>query len=82
MGEGRLEERERELLRGAKIDDGVGQIPAGKECAGNPCGLARLLERGVSGSASFTFSAFLGRSFTEWAMFSEVLWVSSTLPAS
>lgn len=36
MEEERLEKRERELLRGAKIDDGAGQIPAGKECVLNP----------------------------------------------
>lgn len=36
MGEERLEEGERELLRGTKIDDGAGQIPAEKECALNP----------------------------------------------
>lgn len=56
MGEERLEEGERELLRGTKIDDGAGQIPAGKECVWNPWGLAKSLERGVSSSANFTFS--------------------------
>lgn len=56
MGEERLEEGERELLRGTKIDDGAGQIPAGKECAWNPWGLAKSLGPGVSGSANFTFS--------------------------
>ena len=51
-----MEEGERELLRGTKIDDGAGQIPAGKECALNPWGFAKCLGPGVSGSANFTFS--------------------------
>lgn len=55
MREERLEEGEKELLRGIKIDDGAGQIPAGKECALNPWGLAKSLGPGVSGSANFTF---------------------------
>lgn len=41
VGEEKLEEGERELLRGTKIDDGAGQIPAGKECALNPWGFAK-----------------------------------------
>lgn len=56
MGEERLEEGERDLLRKTKIDDGAGQIPAGKECAWNPWGLANWLGLGVSGSAHFIFS--------------------------
>lgn len=32
----RLEKGEKELLRGIKIDDRAGQIPAGEECARNP----------------------------------------------
>lgn len=56
MREERLEEGERELLRRTKIDDGAGQIPAGKECAQNPWGLAKWLGLRVSGSTHFVFS--------------------------
>lgn len=55
MGDEKLGEGERELLRGTKIDDGAGQIPAGKECAWNPWGLATSLECGVCSAVSFTF---------------------------
>ena len=72
MGEERLEEGERELLRGTKIDDGAGQIPAGKECAWNPWGLAKSLERGVSSSANFTFSVSCEGPLQSWLCFLKV----------
>lgn len=56
MGEERLEGGERDLLRRTKIDDGAGQIPAGKECAWNPWGWANCLGPGVSSSAHIIFS--------------------------
>lgn len=64
-------EGEWELLRRTKIDDGAGQIPTGKECTWNPCGLANWLGPGISGSAHFIFSMSCEVLFQNGLVFSE-----------